>query len=266
MNRLLFLVIFFVSMPVVAQNYIDFYFKSKGVDGSILIYNETKNSWIFNNESDLTHPTPPGTTFNIINSLIALDLEKITHSSDDFLPWDRIKRYYFGLPMKSWNCDTNLDEALYYRNDWFFERVSKTITDKDYFFFLNQLKYSNRKINRKIPDFWNYGGLAVTPRQQIDLLQKLYHKELRFHKEHQQYVLDQMLVNKNEKITLYGYNAYTVYKGQAVDWWIGIIVTKEDTYYFSTRIYKSIEDLYLKEFQTLKYTITSEVLNVLGIM
>lgn len=265
MNRFLLIVFIFVSPHLMAQNYIDFYFKSKGVDGSILIYNETKNSWVFNNESDLKYPTPPGNIFHIVNTLIALDLGKITSKSDDILEWDSIQRYYFGLPMKSWNCDTTLDEALYYRNDWFFERVSKKITDKDYFFFLNQLKYSNRKINREIPDFWNYGGLSVTPQQQIDLLKGLYHQQLIFQKENQKYVLDQMLIEKNEKFTLYGYNAYTVYKGQAVDWWIGIIKTNQDTYYFSTRIYKSIEDTSIKDFDTLKYTITSDVLKVLGI-
>jgi len=110
MKRLLLITFVLLSETMMAQSYIDFYFKSKGVDGSILIYNETKNSWIFNNEFDLDRPTPPGHTFNIVHTLMGLDMHQITTEDDAFFRWDRINRYYFGLPMKSWNCDTNFDK------------------------------------------------------------------------------------------------------------------------------------------------------------
>lgn len=262
-RKLFFVVLLFTTGTLFSQSYLDFYFKSKDIDGAIIIYNETQNTWIFNNEFDVKEGTPPGATFHLLHALIGLDLGLLSEAPEIYERWDGINRYYFGNLMTQWNCNTNLDEALYYSNDWYFDRLAHELKPKDYYYFLNRLQYSNRVVRKDISGFWNYGGLLVTPEQQLEFLKKLYHNKLPFATKNQQYVLGKMLVDENPDYTLYGYNAYTVYKGKATDWWIGILKTRTDTYYFSTRIYKSIEDIPVKDFAAFKYTITFEIFKIL---
>jgi len=247
-----------------SQSYLDFYFKSKDVIGSILIYDENIDSWLFNDERDVKRKTPIGSLFNIPTALIGLDLGVISNNPGDYMAWDGVKRYYFGTSNKNWNCNTNLDDALKFKTDWYFQNVSNLIGHKNYVFFLNHLKITDLSYNRNEKFYWHFGGLESTPEQQVKFFKKLSNSELFFRKEYQQYIYESMLMINNEKYTIHGYETFNVFKGERIDWWVGVLKTKDNTYYFSTRIFEDINKKQSSNFFEMKYLITVEIFRLLG--
>lgn len=264
MQRFLLILFILFNFSSFSQTYLDFYFANKGVDGAILIYNEKEDTWIFNAESDVKRKSPIGSLFNLPTALIGLDLGLVSTNPAKTMAWDGVKRYYFGFSNKNWNCDTNLDEALLFKTDWYFQNVSDLIRFKNYQFFLNKLDISNLNYNRKEKYYWHFGGLTSTPLQQINFLRKLKNQELLFQQQNQKYVFDALLMLSNKKFSIHGYETYNVYKGERVDWWIGVLQTKTNTYFFSTRIFEDINKLKNTNFNQNKFEITLEIFRALG--
>ena len=257
-------VFFVITSSAYSQTFFDFYFKSKAVDGGIVIYNETDNAWVFNNEYDVKKGTPPAATFHLFHTLLGLELGLLQKNDEEYETWDGLPRYYFNDVRPQWSCHTNLDEALLFQTDWYFDRLTPKISNNDYHYFFNRANYSNAIIDRKINSFWNFSKLLVTPEQQIAFLRKLYHKELPFREDHQTYVWNQLYKEQQNGYTIYGYKAYTVYEGQATDWWIGMMEVSGKRYFFSIRLYQSLDNLVdTTAFKRLKYEIAFEVFRML---
>jgi len=263
MQRFILFFIFFWSFNVFSQSYLDFYFKSKGVDGSILIYDQKKDSWIFNIESDVKKNTPIGSFFNLPSALIALDLGVITNEPQKYMAWDGVKRYHFGVPKPNWNCNTNLDEALLFKNDWYFQNVSNLVRNKNYAFFLKDLDVTNLDYNIKENYYWHFGNLLSTPEKQLNFLKKLKKQEFPLDKKNQKYLYDQLLLVNNKKYTIHAYETFNVYKGERIDWMVGVLETKENIYYFSTRIMEDVNNPLTPNFFNLKMLITIEIFKLL---
>lgn len=265
MKRIILFFFVFYSSLLFSQSFIDFYFRSKEVDGGIIIYNQNNDSWLFNNESDIKRQTPIGSLFNIPNALIALDLGIITNSPNNFMYWDGVKRYYFGYSNPYWNCNTNLDEALQHKTDWYFQNVSEKIGFRNYEFFLKRLEISNLNFNWKEKYFWHFGGLKSTPLQQIDFFRKLKDQQIiLFQKKYQKDLFDSLLAIYDKDYQIHFYETYDIFKGERIDWWVGVLETKNNKYYFSTRVYESVNKQYLNTFRNKKYEITLEIFRVLG--
>ena len=264
MRKILKVLIVLFCSTAFSQSYLDFYFKNKDIDGSILIYDEKKDSWLFNRESDVRKQTPIGSLFNIPNALIALNLGVVSTNPGDYMRWDGVKRYYFGYANPNWSCNTNLAEAIQYKTDWYFQEVSDLVKYKNYEFFLKRLHISNLKYNEHEKYYWQFGNLKSTPEQQVNFFRKLKNQELLFSIKNQEYIYDLLLMIKDKGYSIYGYETFNIYKGERIDWWVGVLETKENTYYFSTRIYESINRDKKIDFQNKKFEITLEIFRLLG--
>lgn len=250
-----------------SQSFLDFYFKNKDINGAILIYNEEKDTWLFNSESDVFRNTPIGSLFNLPNALIALDLNVVSENPGQFFRWDGVKRYYFGTSNPNWSCNTNLDEALTYKTDWYFQRISDLIGPKNFDYFLPRLKITNLNYDKKEKYYWHFGNLKTNPQEQINFFRKLKNQEFElFAKKYQKYVYDKILKISNKDYTIHAYETFNVYHGERIDWWVGVLKTKYNTYYFSTRIYESVNKEKNKDFENKKFEITLEIFRLLGYM
>jgi len=244
-----------------SQNYLDFYFASKEVEGSIIIYNESDDWWVFNDEFDAKTPTPPAATFHLFHALVALDLNKIQLNQTK--QWNGIKYYYFGETRPQWECDSTLGDAIYYQNDWFFEQLSQDIKIKDYNYFIYKSEYTQSKFSKPFAYSWNFSDFVVTPEQQVKFLINLFHEDLPFDKDNQKWVKQQMSQHKVNDYVLYTYEGYTVYQAEHVDWLIGVLERKGNRYFFCTRIRKSIDQTEQLSKQ-IKHQITFEAFKILG--
>lgn len=265
MRRLFLFILFFYCTFCFSQSFLDFYFKNNNINGAILIYDEKNNSYLFNNENNVKYKTPIGSFYNIINTLIALDLGVITINSDNIMFWDGVKNYHFGQTNPYWNCNTNLDEALQYKTDWYFQNLSKRINIKENEYYLKKLNLTNLDYNPHENYFWHFGNLKTTPDKQLEFLKQLKNQNLDlFHKKHQKYLYDSMLRINEKNYKIYAYETYNVYMGERIDWWIGVLETKDNAYYFSTRIFETVQKNKSKNFESKKFEITLEIFRLLG--
>lgn len=244
------------------QHYLDFYFSTKEVDGSIIIYNESDDWWVFNHELDTKSATPPAATFHLFHALVALELGVINPNEPKL--WNGVKNYYFGEPRPQWHCDTTLGDAVFFQNDWYFDQISQKIREKDYNFFIKESNYAQKRFSKPFPYSWNFGEFVITPKQQVDFLIGIFQQDLPFNPENQKWVTEQMNRHETEDYTLFSYEGYTVHKAEHVDWLIGVIERKGKRYFFCTRIRKPIYQQKGADFHQIKHQITFESFKILG--
>lgn len=192
-------------------------FADCGVKGSTTIYDYKNNQWYYSDKSDAQVPTLPASTFKIINSLIALET-KAVQDEKKIIAWDGEDKKFFGASMKEWNKDTNLAEAYKNSTVWFYVEMAKRIGSKKYKEFLTKANYGNGalKFNQN-GDFWNYGGFAVSPVEQINFLVRLYNNELPFSKRNMESVKQIMRSRDDNNGILRGKTGWTRKDGKILD-------------------------------------------------
>ena len=232
------------------------HFDSAQVTGSFsLLNNQSGNITVYNMELD-TQRVTPGTTFDIINTLVGLETGVLT---DDkmVVKWDGIQR-----PDSNWNKDLNLNEA--YKTDAtpYFQGIAKLIGKDKMQYWLDSLQYGNKKIGASIDSFWLDNQLRISPDEQVGLMFQLYFDKLPFSKYAQQIVRKLMLAEDN---TLYkfSYKTGTGFdeKGNAIGWVIGWVEENRHVYFFSTFVRSPNKNIDMK---TIELKITKNILSEMG--
>lgn len=149
-------------------------FKELGIDGSIAIYDKNNNQFYEHNASRNTTAFFPASTFKIFNALVALETGVIR---DDIavLTWDGIER-----EVPAWNRDTNLRQAFKDSTVWFYQVLARKVGHERMQGFIDQVGYGNRQIGTEIDRFWLEGPLQITPKQEIEFLQRFERNDLPF--------------------------------------------------------------------------------------
>lgn len=248
-----------------SQNYLDFYFKSRSINGAIIIVNEDDTYFASNRETEGMKETPPSNLFHLFAYLMIYD--KNIHKKESlYLKWDSVNRYFFNETRKEWNKDTDLDTAFKEHNDWYFQTYLNDFTKEEIEQKLKVIGYTNKKWNDEIPYYWQFGGMLITANQQIKFLKKLFKKELPFSVESQEKLLQLLKINQNPSIKLYGLDAFTVYNGERIDWFTGVLEKEGKHYFFSTRTYHNIETDMNENYPKEKFVITSEIFDILYLL
>ena len=218
----------------VSTNPIDFgrAFKELGLEGSILIYDSSNNKFYEHNPPRNSRAFFPASTFKIFNTLVALETGVI---KDDVtvLTWDGIKR-----EVDAWNRDTNLRQAFKDSTVWFYQVLARKAGYERMQNFINQASYGNRQIGRpeKIDRFWLEGPLQITPKQQIEFLQKLHNGKLPFSERSLNLLKDIMIIEKTPNYTLRGKTGWVTTTNPKVGWFVGYLEQNNKVYFFATNI------------------------------
>lgn len=256
--RYLVLLIFFTSLQCFSQSYLDYYFKSKGIDGAIVIYNQNKDEWIFNNETEAFKNTPPASHFHLWQTLVGLEEKTFSISEKSEIKWDGVKRSYFEDRKTNWNKNMNLAEAIKVQNDWFFDNLKYSLTDEIYNLNIRESIFFKEIKNNEAAYFWNFSGLT-NPNTMILFLKDLYEHKLNFAEQNQQFLISQLSIDKNLII----HSSSTSYLGKKIDWTIGIYLKQDKPIYFSLRTYRSLEEEKTVVFDQKRNQILSEIFEVL---
>lgn len=225
------------ATPVeIAQN-IDFapHFRELGVEGSILIYDSNRDRIFQHNPSRNTTAFLPGSTFKILNSLIALETEVI---SDEIavLTWDGIQR-----KNPAWNRNLNMKEAINLSAIWFYQVLARRVGHDQMQKWVTQVGYGNQKIGSQadIDKFWLRGDLRITPEEQIQFLRRFYKDDLPFSKRSLSVVKDIMILEKTPDYTIRGKTGWIGYDDGVkpqIGWLVGYLEKGKDVYFFATNI------------------------------
>lgn len=237
------------------------FIENEGFAGSITIYDLKNDTWVYSDKKDADVELLPASTFKIVNSLIALEEKVIT--TDEMLKWDGKYRKFKDRVMTSWNSDTDIENAFKNSTIWFYVELSKRIGRKAYEKYLKKISYGNLVLNEKGFDFWNYGGFAVSPKNQIRFLLKLYKNELPFSNKNMDYVKNIMIQEKNDNFVLRGKTGWGMKDGKEIGWYVGYVENEGSACFFATRIISDMKNI-SSNFSSSRKKITMEVLKELG--
>ena len=184
------------------------------LSGGFLVYDEQTDRLYSKNFNLLDSLLSPASTFKIYNALQALD-NKILRDENDTMHWDGKKRM-----LDAWNRDLTLREAFNTSAVWYFQEVARRTGKERMEAALNKLDYGNKSTAGAIDSFWLNSSLRISPRQQLDLLRRLYQEQLPFGLESQQTV---KRIMKNAEPNLYGKTGWGMWQGKDLGWFIGWI-------------------------------------------
>lgn len=229
--------------PVPQYKILDFKTYFDGINGGAVFFHPTGNEYFLYNESLCEQPSSPCSTFKIISSLIGLHEGEIVPGNS--MSWSG--EMYWN---DAWNKDIDFQEAFQTSCVWYFREIINRVGEEAMETTLQELDYGNSDIsdwegrlntnngNRALTGFWLESSLKISPRQQVDVLARIFQGESFFAEEHTKTVKDVMKIETdNTNIALYGKTGMGKKDGKCVDaWFVGFFESEGETIYFAVRL------------------------------
>lgn len=253
-----FLLCFIVTQSF-SQGFLDFHFKSNNIKGAVVIFNEEKNEWIFNDDKEAFWNTPAASHFHLWQTLVGLETKVLSMNEKNVYKWDGVKRSFFGERKVLWNKDMNLSQALKYKNDFYFNQLKNSLSREIYVSNIEKGSFLKDIKDVELPYFWNFTGLT-NPNTMILFLKDLHKKSLPFNQQSQNFLLSQLSLNEN--IILH--TSSTSYLGEKIEWTIGIYNAKKNPIYFSYRTQLSVEEIMDEDYLKRRDRVLLEIFQSLG--
>lgn len=189
------------------------FFEEEQVSGAIEYIDNNKERLHYYDKDFNSKRLIPGGAFQIFASLVAIE-SSIAPTEEHIIPWDN-NHYSFvdgvlkvadandttGI-QKEWSQDLSLTKAFKYNAIPYFQQLVKAVSFDEMQFFIDTVKYGNRKIDSVDNNFWNNGTLLITPDEQLGFMKRLYHGELRGFTERSQRITRGLF----DKVTKEDYN------------------------------------------------------------
>lgn len=222
-----------IQTPTVAESVsLERSFNQLGINGSILIYDRNNKKFYQHNATRNSQAFLPASTFKIFNSLVALETGVIANDVA-ILTWDGIQREF-----PTWNQDTNIRQAFRNSTVWFYQVLARKIGYERMEKFIKQVGYGNRQIGtpEQIDRFWLEGPLQITPKQQIEFLQRLHSQDLPFSQRTLDLVQDIMIYERTPNYILRAKTGWAARFTPGIGWFVGYLEQNNNVYFFATNI------------------------------
>lgn len=217
------------------ENYFD------GINGSAVIYNPSDSSYqIYNPEMALTQRSPCS-TFKIISSLIALENGVIT-------PENSVREWSGEVFWnEDWNRDIDFENAFRTSCVWYYRRVIDEMGEDMIQEALDSLQYGNCDIsdwqgylntnnsNRSLTGFWIESSLKISPKEQTEVMERIFGENSAFSQETQEELKHVMLLTEanDSDALIYGKTGMGKADGVVVDaWYTGFSDMAQERIYF----------------------------------
>lgn len=200
------------------------------VKGSFVLYDQKQDKYIFCNQAQSTKPFTPASTFKICNALIALETGVI--KDERFvIAWDSVIR-----DIPDWNKDHDLKSAFRNSTVWYFQELARRVGAEQMKYWLDSANYGNADTSGGIDKFWLWGGLRITPMQQIDFLKRLHGNQLPFSKRSMEIVKEIMISDSASTYVMRAKTGWGIQEFEDIGWCVGYVEAKNNVYYFSNCI------------------------------
>lgn len=212
-----------------------------GINGAAVIYNPTANEYqIYNQETALARRSPCS-TFKIISSLIALE-KKIIVPENSTRTWSG--EVFWN---EEWNRDIGFEDAFRTSCVWYYRETIDEIGKDSMQEELNKLQYGNCDIsdwegrpntnnnNRALTGFWIESSLKISPKEQVEVLERIFGEASVYAKETQDNLktVMRMAEQPDDDIVIYGKTGMGKMQGVVVDaWFTGFADINGDRSYF----------------------------------
>lgn len=215
-----------------------------GLNGTAVVYDVSNRRYtMYNSELALTG-RPPCSTFKIISSLIALENgiitpENSTRTWSGEIFWN-----------EDWNKDVDFSEAFRTSCVWYYRQViddiGKDMMQKE----LEKLQYGNCDIsdwegrlnknnnNRALTGFWIESSLMISPKEQVEVMERIFGDNSDYSEETQNELKQVMLVPVKEQtgISIYGKTGMGRADGIVDAWFTGFAESAQGNLYFCVHL------------------------------
>ncbi len=218
------------------------------IKGTAVFYDGNKNSYYIYNKELADYQSSPCSSFKIISCLMGLE-SGVIDPSDSVLKWNNTL-----YPIKDWNQDMDYRQAFKYSSVWYFRRVIDLVSKAYVTDILDKLDYGNQDISHwagsginkdsegnVLPDingFWLESSLLISPRQQTEVMYKIFVKNQVFREENLELVKETMLIENNRSnIKIYGKTGSGKKDDSWSDaWFVGFFEKGNDKTCFALRL------------------------------
>lgn len=212
-----------------------------GFNGAAVVYDPSKEQYlIYHMEQALTR-RPPCSTFKIISSLTALE--------NGMIEPDNSARTWSGEVFwnENWNQDIDFAGAFRASCVWYFREVIDEVGRELMQEELDRLQYGNCDIsdwegrlntnnnNRALTGFWIESSLKISPKEQTEVMERIFGENSVYSEETRKELKQVMLVEDQDKTTfpIYGKTGMGKENGIVVDaWFTGFTEGAEGNLYF----------------------------------
>ena len=217
------------SSENITQTDLSSYFKN--YEGSFVLFDSNRDSWIVYDMEHATHRISPDSTYKIYDALWGLE-ENIITPQNSLLMWNG-KNY----PFETWNSNQTLQSAMTSSVNWYFQAIDEQLASTNIRNYIQQIGYGNENVSGRLSTYWLESSLKISPVEQVKLLTKLQNNSLGFSSENINAVKDAICLSSSDAGTFYGKTGTGRVDGQDVNgWFIGYIETVDNTYFFATNI------------------------------
>ncbi|MCI8669440.1 MAG: class D beta-lactamase [Lachnospiraceae bacterium] len=223
---------------------------SDGLNGAAVIYDVSELRYtVYNRELALTQSSPCS-TFKIISSLIALE-QRIIPSEDSTRTWSG--EVFWN---EKWNRDIDFESSFRDSCVWYFRQVIDDIGQERMQEELYKLQYGNCDIsdwegrlntnnnNRALTGFWIESSLAISPKEQTEVMERIFGTDSVYSEETQNRLRQVMLVTEQNQASasIYGKTGMGRANGSIDAWFTGFAEHGEKKVYFCVYLGKSDDE------------------------
>ncbi len=232
-------------------------FDENNVSGCFAMYDLNNNKYTIYDTSEYKQQFLPCSTFKICNTLIGLETGVIP-DENYIIKWDSVVRF-----SEDWNQDLDLKRAFKYSAFWYYQELARRVGGKRMKYWLDTTHYGNTDTSGGIDKFWLYGGLRISPQQQIAFLKRVHDDSLPFSKRNIEILKKIMIIKDTTNFVLRGKTGWGFINNVEVGWFVGYIEANNNTYIFANYIHC---DMALKNpaFEAARKGIPLKILSSLG--
>lgn len=207
-----------------------------GYEGSIVVYNIKRDKFFIYNQNLALERTSPDSTYKLISSIFHLNNKTISINQNKLL-WNGKK-----TPFKVWNRNQNLDTALRYSVNWYFETLDNYTDKKDLSHYLSELNYGNSNIESSLNrPYWLESNLKISPLEQTMILKRFYINDSLFKTKYTDLVKNSLYTSKNNYKMWGKTGTAIINKHEIKGWYVGGFEQDQEPYVFATLIKKNDE-------------------------
>ncbi len=216
-----------------------------GLNGTAVIYDASNRRYTIYNDELAEARRSPCSTFKIISSLTALE-HGILEPGDSTRTWSG--EVFWN---EDWNRDIDFSEAFRTSCVWYYRQLTDDIGQDRMQEELEKLSYGNCDIsdwegrlntnnnNRALTGFWIESSLLISPKEQTEVMERIFGENSEYSEEAQNELKQVMLVTEQDRtdISVYGKTGMGKADGIVVDaWFTGFAETAEGKLYFCVRL------------------------------
>ena len=216
-----------------------------GLNGTAVIYDASNRRYTIYNDELAETRRSPCSTFKIISSLTALE-HRILEPGDSTRTWSG--EIFWN---EDWNRDIDFSEAFRTSCVWYYRQLIDDIGQDRMQEELEKLQYGNCDIsdwegrlntnnnNRALTGFWLESSLLISPKEQTEVMERIFGENSEYSEETQNELKQVMLVTEQNRtdISVYGKTGMGKADGMVVDaWFTGFAETAEGNLYFCVRL------------------------------